>query len=216
MITDSKVFPTGLYVVTIIAYVTLIIPTVYIWRKHGRQGFLGWNFVYGFCAIRIAGGALSIAAYNNPDLQVAGSIVNSMAISPLILAALGVLNEARKARYLLLNRRIETIAVVAYHIVVTTAMVLMILAIINITKGQGTSVSAMHIRLGFGLLIASWVVVCFWTILSLKAPNFPNVVTIRERAHRSVISISLPSFFRLTSYSCYLLPLSLFTSSVFV
>lgn len=218
MVTASASFPEWLYISTIVAYCILILPTIFVWRKHGRQGFLGWNFVYGFCAIRITGAALSIVSINKPGLKTTAAIVNSMAISPLLLAALGVLAEARKARYLLLKKRLELAFIIVFHVLVTAAMVLLIIAIVNITKGTETAQDSTLMKLGLALLVVAWIAITVCTIFSLRAPTYPNSVTFNAST-----KVSSPSSFttfifictQLTISSSLSLHLPLFTSLAF-
>ncbi|CAD0093610.1 unnamed protein product [Aureobasidium vineae] len=167
---SSAVFPTSLYIATIVLYSILIVPTCYIWRRHGRPGFLAYNFVYAFCAIRIAGGALSVVAVHNPDLETSATIVNSLAISPLLLADLGFLHQARNARIADLNPRREWMFVGVLHGLVTTAIVLVVIAIVNVVKGVSTTQDSGLIKAGLAVLVVAYVVLLAWTTSSLRHP----------------------------------------------
>jgi hypothetical protein len=70
-------------------YAILSIPVLYLLIKHGRQGLLGWFFLFGFCVIRLVSGALSM----NSDSST-GSLLASVGLSPLLLATSGILHEA--------------------------------------------------------------------------------------------------------------------------
>jgi hypothetical protein len=174
---SSATFPLSLYFATIVLYSILIVPTFYIWRCHGRPGFLAYNFIYAFCAIRIAGGALSIAAVHNADLETSATVVNSLAISPLILAGLGFLHEARIARIASLRSRREWVLVGIYHSIVTTAIVLVVIGIVNVMKGLSTTQGSGLIKAGLAVLIVSYVVLLAWTTVSLRAPDKPKTDT---------------------------------------
>ncbi|KAG9725993.1 hypothetical protein KCU73_g13013, partial [Aureobasidium melanogenum] len=174
---SSATFPLSLYFATIVLYSIFIVPTFYIWRCHGRPGFLAYNFIYAFCAIRIAGGALSIAAVHNADLETSATIVNSLAISPLSLAGLGFLHEARVARIASLRSRREGMLVGIYHSIVTTAIVLVVIGIVNVMKGLSTTQGSGLIKAGLAVLIVSYVVLLAWTTVSLRAPDKPKTDT---------------------------------------
>ncbi|KAK6001621.1 hypothetical protein QM012_002952 [Aureobasidium pullulans] len=174
---SSATFPKSLYIATIVLYSILIVPTFYVWRRHGRPGFLAYNFIYAFCAIRIAGGALSIVATHDAKLETSATIVNSLAISPLILAGLGFLHEARVARIADLHSRREWVLVGAHHSIVTTAIVLVVIGIVNVVKGVSTTQNSGLIKGGLAMLVVSYAVLLVWTTISLRVPDRPQNVT---------------------------------------
>jgi hypothetical protein len=69
-------------------YIALAFPTIYLIIKHGRQGFLGWFFLFIFCILRITGNALALKSSS-----ATASIISSVGLSPLLLAASGILHE---------------------------------------------------------------------------------------------------------------------------
>lgn len=164
-------FPTSLYIATIILYSILIVPTFYVWRRHGRPGLLAYNFIYAFCAIRIAGGVLSIVAVHDANLETSATIVNSLAISPLILAGLGFLHEARVARIADLRLRREWVLVGVHHGIVSTAIVLVVIGIVNVVKGLSTTQDSGLIKAGLAMLVVSYVILLIWTAISLRVPD---------------------------------------------
>lgn len=167
-------------ILMIVLYTILILPTFYIWRRHGRPGFLAYNFVYAFCAIRIAGSALSVAAERDASLETAAEIVNSIAISPLLLAALGVLHEARHARIADLNAKREWRGVWCLHAVVTTGMILVVVGIVKSVEGVSSTAESALIKAGMGVLVAAYVVLLLWTIVSLRQPFLARNETLAD------------------------------------
>jgi hypothetical protein len=79
----------ALSVAELAIYIALAFPTVYLIIKHGRQGLLGWLFLFIFCTLRIIGGALAINS-SSPT----ANIISSVGLSPLLLATSGILHEA--------------------------------------------------------------------------------------------------------------------------
>jgi hypothetical protein len=79
----------ALSVTELAIYIALAFPTVYLIIKHGRQGLLGWLFLFIFCTLRIIGGALAINS-SSPT----ANIISSVGLSPLLLATSGILHEA--------------------------------------------------------------------------------------------------------------------------
>lgn len=70
-------------------YATLSFPVLFILIRHLPAGVVGWGFLFAFCTLRIIGGALSMNN-NTPS----ASIISSVGLSPLLLAASGILHEA--------------------------------------------------------------------------------------------------------------------------
>lgn len=79
---------TALSTAELIIYATLSIPTLYILVKHGRAGLLGWLFLFAFCSLRIIGSAIDLSG------NTSAGIISSVGLSPLLLAASGILHEA--------------------------------------------------------------------------------------------------------------------------
>lgn len=69
-------------------YAPLSIPTLYILLKHGRAGLIGWAYLLAFCTLRIVGGTMDLSG------SAAAGIISSVGLSPLLLAAFGILQEA--------------------------------------------------------------------------------------------------------------------------
>jgi hypothetical protein len=78
----------GLSAATLAIYVLLSFPVLFVLVKHGKQGFLGWLFLFLFCGLRIISGALSMKGSS------AASIISNVGLSPILLATAGVLHEA--------------------------------------------------------------------------------------------------------------------------
>lgn len=79
----------GLSAATLAIYLTLSLPVLFLLKKHGRHGFLGWLFLFLFCTLRIISGAMALKSTSG-----AASIVSNVGLSPLLLASAGILHEA--------------------------------------------------------------------------------------------------------------------------
>jgi prolipoprotein diacylglyceryltransferase len=84
----------ALALATILIYFILLQPELYVWCKHGKHGFIGWFYLQSFCAVRVVGNILQEVEENNHSSSSAALIVSSMGLSPLIIAAAGILHEA--------------------------------------------------------------------------------------------------------------------------
>lgn len=69
-------------------YAVLALPVLFVLVRHGLPGLPGWIYLFAFCTLRIVGGALSM----NPE-STSGNIISNIGLSPLLLAASGILHE---------------------------------------------------------------------------------------------------------------------------
>jgi prolipoprotein diacylglyceryltransferase len=72
-------------------YIILVQPAIYCLFKHGKTGFIGWLYVQIFCVLRIVTGGIGL---NGTSSSTGTVILNSIGLSPLLLAASGILHEA--------------------------------------------------------------------------------------------------------------------------
>jgi hypothetical protein len=87
--------PKSLVIASLAIYLFLLQPVSYCLWKHGKRGILGWMALQSLCVIRIVGNAVQLNAYNNHSTGgIATLILQSVGLSPLILAAVGILHEA--------------------------------------------------------------------------------------------------------------------------
>ncbi|OJJ42751.1 hypothetical protein ASPZODRAFT_20276 [Penicilliopsis zonata CBS 506.65] len=145
----------------------LIVPAQYVFFKHGLGGFMGWLFVLSFCAIRIVGCAMEIHEENQPTLSTAALIVSSLGLSPILLALMGVLEEARNARSGRRGGWLQLIIVTQYHALVIVAIVLILIHASSLLSAHRTSTAKTFIDAGFALLCASWLFICVFTLVSV-------------------------------------------------
>jgi hypothetical protein len=83
-----------LAVAEVAIYAILVIPSIYILIKHGWQGLNGWIFLFGFCMLRIIGGALQISDDQKGSISTTPAIISGVGLSPLVLAFIGILHES--------------------------------------------------------------------------------------------------------------------------
>ncbi|KFY98254.1 hypothetical protein V500_01751 [Pseudogymnoascus sp. VKM F-4518 (FW-2643)] len=160
--------PKSLVIASLVIYLILLQPVSYCLWKHGKRGILGWMALHGLCVIRIVGNAVELNAYNNHSTGgIAVLILQSVGLSPLLLAVVGILHEARRARDPSLNRKFEWFLVIQYHLIVIAAMVLVIMGIVKLQ--DGASVGTVLMKVGMGVVLALWVILAGWTLLSFRS-----------------------------------------------
>ncbi|KAL2053451.1 hypothetical protein ABVK25_006445 [Lepraria finkii] len=102
----------SLAIATLIIYLILIQPVLYCLWKHGKRGFLGYFLLNSFCLLRIIGSAVVIHADATHTNNKNTLLINSIGLSPLLLACAGVLHDARRARNPKLASRLESFLVI--------------------------------------------------------------------------------------------------------
>ena len=67
----------------------ILLPVIaYILFKHGWNGLLGWLYLFIFALLRVIGGAMTISGNSS------ASTISNIGLSPLVLAAAGILHES--------------------------------------------------------------------------------------------------------------------------
>ena len=127
------------------------------------------------------------------NIETSATVVNSLAISPLLLAELGVLHEARNACLLRLEPRVERTLVGGFHSIITTAIILVVIGIVNVVKGLSTTQDSGLIKAGLAMLVVSYLILLAWTTISLRDPARPRNDTFIDGTVVSYVSASLIS-----------------------
>ncbi|KUI73142.1 hypothetical protein VM1G_08770 [Cytospora mali] len=150
----------------LVIYAILSIPVLYICVRHWPAGVLGWFYLCAFCTLRIVAGAMSINSNSG-----AASIISSVGLSPLILAACGILHEAREHRAIkLLPKPFEWIVVLMFHVFVSGGLAPVAIGASALATHSSDAASASRslklIRAGMGIMTASWVFLVIGAVIS--------------------------------------------------
>ena len=85
----------GLELAQIIFYALATLPAIYCFAAHGKHGLAGWLYVIAMCGLRLVGNAMAYHALTSTGQpNKTASIINGIGLSPILLAALGILHEA--------------------------------------------------------------------------------------------------------------------------
>lgn len=151
----------ALSVATLTIYAPLSIAVIYILIKHLPTGILGWLYLFVFTTLRIVGSAMSLSR-NSPS----ASIIVNIGLSPLILATAGILHESRFYRGPR-KPRLEWSLTAFCHVIVASGVALVGAGASALQSDHQKDSDNANIRVGIGLLTASWVLLCFWAAVSL-------------------------------------------------
>ncbi|KAI9924789.1 hypothetical protein MW887_006645 [Aspergillus wentii] len=157
----------------LIIYIILIQPITYITYRHGLHGLLGWGYLSIFCTLRIVGGGLGF----NRDSTVA-YIINSVGISPLLLAVDGVLHEAKTYRNPHLHKAFHWAFVIIMHMTVMGAVVVAAKGAAGLAGNNPTSTDTNLLQAGIAILETCWAILVIWALFALlpaqRAKNAPG------------------------------------------
>ncbi|KAL1848004.1 hypothetical protein VTK73DRAFT_10217 [Phialemonium thermophilum] len=148
-------------------YAVLAVPVLVVLFRHLPLGAAGWGYLFAFCTLRIVGGALS----RSGKQPAAANIISNVGLSPLLLAASGILHEARHLRAAAANKSLELTLFVFYHAAV--------LAGVALVAAGGSSLSSDHpkpnasklVKAGIAILTVCWVALCAWVVSSVRPPR---------------------------------------------
>jgi hypothetical protein len=81
-------------IVELVVYFPALFAAAFITKRHGFHRASGWIYTVILCLVRIIGACCQLASYSNHSsgLITATLIIDSIGISPLLLATLGVLS----------------------------------------------------------------------------------------------------------------------------
>ncbi|KAL7956592.1 hypothetical protein V8C34DRAFT_210701 [Trichoderma compactum] len=149
-------------------YAALSIPNTYIMFKHGRTGLLGWTYLLVFCTLRIVGGVLDLSG------STAAGIISSIGLSPLLLAASGILKEAKTYHCDPLDKKVEWTVVLLFHGIATTGVAILAIGVSNLDSGNAkpsdVSTDDSLVKTGIALLTLSWAIVAIVSVWALAHP----------------------------------------------
>ncbi|KAK1244033.1 hypothetical protein MKX08_002171 [Trichoderma sp. CBMAI-0020] len=162
---------TAISTAELIIYATLSIPTLYILFKHGRDGLLGWIYLFAFCSLRVIGSAMDLSG------NTSAGIISSVGLSPLLLAASGILHEARNYYCDPMSRKLKWTVVVFFHILVTTGLVIVATGASSLQSSDGKPTDASKaskndssVRTGMSLLTLAWAIIAVVSVWILARP----------------------------------------------
>ncbi|KAJ6189014.1 hypothetical protein N7519_003922 [Penicillium mononematosum] len=146
-------------------YAVLAIPVLYLLVRHGRYGLLGWLFLFFFCILRIIGGALAVN-----DTSAAANIISSVGLSPLLLATAGILHEARHYRIQFLDKKMQWVSVLAYHMLVVAGVALTAAGSSKLQEHEQPLKAEKISRAGISIMVIAWGILVGWTGFSFVGP----------------------------------------------
>ena len=192
----------------LIVYIPALIATAMVTSRHGAHRASGWIYIIILCAVRIAGAVCQLLTYHDKSegLLKATLIMDSIGISPLLLATLGVLSRlyvmsskssrGRSNMYRSVDwinsRGTQVFGMKQFRLVQLLITIGLILSIAGGTSGSSSdgqvTVSAM-VKAGIILYIVAFAGI---TVILVMSFGYTTAVPIQERRSPVAITIAWP------------------------
>ncbi|KAE8444871.1 hypothetical protein EG329_014119 [Mollisiaceae sp. DMI_Dod_QoI] len=161
----------GVSIGELVVYVPGLFVAIYLAVKHGFRRNSGWLYLILFCLARIIGPCMQLATIsspNNESLYTGSAILNSIGVSPLELAALGLLSRLLDSIHKSYNTFLHPRILQLVQIIIIVGLVLAIIGGVN----AGNTFETTHQyhpgtlnKAGTSLLIVSYAAIVLFTAL---------------------------------------------------
>jgi len=156
----------------LVVYVPCLITSIFLAIRHGFGKSAGWYFLIVFCLARTIGPAMQLATISNPtntSLYTGYTILQSVGLSPLLLATLGLLgrllNSINRSHTALVNHRVLKFIELLLLVALILAIVGGVNASENAVDNGGVYKAPTISKAGSALFIVSYVAIVVFTIL---------------------------------------------------
>jgi hypothetical protein len=186
-------------VAELIVYLPAICVSIYICSRHGFSRSSGWLYTLILCLVRIIGAICQLLTYHDTStgLLKATLIIDSIGLSPLLLATLGLLS--RLVDWINTGSHATFLGVKHFRIIQLVISLGLILSIAGGSSGSSTDASPSGTsKASIALFIAGYVGIVFVWFISL--PGVAHVPG-REKKVSIFVLIALPFILVRLTYS---------------
>ncbi|KAH7129092.1 hypothetical protein EDB81DRAFT_661947 [Dactylonectria macrodidyma] len=192
----------------LIVYIPALIAAFIVCSRHGFARSSGWVFTIVLCVVRILGGICQLLTYSNHSsgLLQATIIIDSIGISPLLLATLGMLS--RFVDWISFHQS-SPFSVKQFRVIQLLITVGLILSIVGGTSASPSPSGSFTIqttsKIGIVLYIVAFVAM---TLVLLISSGSRSSVPTQERRVPVIVAIAWPFILARLVYSaiCVFLP----------
>lgn len=192
-----------LALVELIIYLILTPVTIYTLYKHRVPSLIGHVFLYAFILLRIVADGITIHDRDNTHgINDTGAIINSIGVSPLLLATAGFVNESRHYIYDYAHnqsaKKIDWIVELLLHILLVGGIALLAVGSSKAaTATTSSQINTYHALAYVGaiLLLVAWLSICVWAFLTFRASSKQKKSGMHDCIARTLVTevlISLP------------------------
>ncbi|KAG0648891.1 hypothetical protein D0Z07_4945 [Hyphodiscus hymeniophilus] len=163
----------GVSIAELIVYVPSLCVAAFLSIRHGLGQNSGWLFLILFCLARIIGPAMQLAEISDPtntSLYTGSAILQNVALSPLMLATIGLLSRLLTSIHKSKKTMLNTNLFLVIHLLITVGLVLGIVGGINaadsyISSGFKTYNPTDLNKAGTALFIVAYIAIVIFTLL---------------------------------------------------
>ncbi|KAL7902879.1 hypothetical protein HDV63DRAFT_412035 [Trichoderma sp. SZMC 28014] len=184
----------------LIVYIPALIAALVVTSRHGLHRASGWIYTIILCGVRIGGAVCQLLTYHDSStgLLKAVIIIDSIGISPLLLATLGVLS-----RFVdwINSRGTQVFGMKQFRLIQLLITLGLILSIAGGTSGSssnGKVTVSTTAKVGVILYIIAFAGITFMLVIS---SGYRTAVPIQERRSPVAIAIAWPLIFARLTYS---------------
>lgn len=170
--TTQATTPKSLSIAILIIFLVLLQPITFVLFRHGLRSWLAWLPLSSLSIVRIVGSAIQIHDDEKHTTSLAALILNSIGLAPLLLAALGVLHEARTARNPHLRRKLEWHIILHFHTIIVVSMILVIIGLVKLTGAHPKESDTTLPKVGVIIILVCWIVLVGFTVSSLRSSQY--------------------------------------------
>ncbi|KAH7140272.1 hypothetical protein B0J13DRAFT_504384 [Dactylonectria estremocensis] len=195
-------------IVELIVYIPALIAAIIVCSRHGFARSSGWIYTVVLCVVRILGGICQLLTYSDHSsgLLQATIIIDSIGISPLLLATLGMLS-----RFVdwIGFRQTPPFSIKQFRVIQLLITLGLILSIVGGTSASPSPSGSFKVqttsKVGIILYIIAFAAM---TLVLLISSGSRTSVPIQERRVPVVVAIAWPFIFTRLVYSaiCVFLP----------
>lgn len=187
----------GVSIAELVVYVPALLIAAFLAIRHGLSRNAGWFFLIIFCLARIIGPAMQLATISSPNdisLYTGSAILQNIALSPLMLATMGLLSRLLESIHRTKRTMLHSSMFHLIHLIIIVGLILSIVGGVNasdsyVRSGYTTYTPTDLNKAGTALFIVAYVaIVVLVLILSFHVQHAEKG---EKRLFMAVI-ISLP------------------------
>jgi len=202
----------GVSIGQIVVYTWALAVAIFLAARHGFRRNAGWMYLIIFCLARIIGPAMELATINDPtntDLYTGYAILNNVALSPLMLAAMGLLGRLLEDIRETHDTKLHPMILRVVQLVILVGLILGIVGGVDAAdayiKALGAGSTAAYTpgslnKAGTALFVIAYVALAAFTIaISFQTPY----AQAGEKRLLYAVAFALPFLLVRLVYSCF-------------
>ncbi|KAJ5083294.1 hypothetical protein N7456_012721 [Penicillium angulare] len=166
----------------IVFYATAFIPALFCFVKHRRHGLTGWLYVMAMCGLRLVGNGMAYHSLSTiGEANLTAQIISGIGLSPILLAALGILHEANHSIQERLPNILQGAGLLVPHLSILAGI-----ALSAASKGKSYLLEA-----GMVVLALGWLMIVSFTAISLRSDS-DSLRIDHEKKLLLAVTVALP------------------------